>query len=170
MLCTHESHLMPHVGEPCGVIYKYLNSLWPSDAIWRYRSGSTLAQVMACCLMAPSHYLNQCWLITSKVHWHSSEGNFAKDTSAISQWNWLENYFSKILFKSPRGQWVKNLAMLYALHRSVYWFHYWWCQYLLIEAILNKVLFDTCGYLCQELPVLELLLCVHRYLCLAILV
>ena len=22
-----------------------------------------LAQVMACCLMAPSHYLNQCWLI-----------------------------------------------------------------------------------------------------------
>ena len=26
------------------------NSLWPSDAIWRQRSGSTLAQVMACCL------------------------------------------------------------------------------------------------------------------------
>ena len=24
--------------------------------------GSTLAQVMACCLTAPSHYLNQCWL------------------------------------------------------------------------------------------------------------
>ena len=27
---------------------------------WRQRSGSTLAQVMACCLTAPSHYLNQC--------------------------------------------------------------------------------------------------------------
>ena len=27
----------------------HLNSLWPSDAIWRQRSGSTLAQVMACC-------------------------------------------------------------------------------------------------------------------------
>ena len=37
------------------------NSLRPSDAIWRHRSGSTLAQVMACCLTAPSHYLNQCW-------------------------------------------------------------------------------------------------------------
>ena len=36
-----------------------LNSLWPSDAIWRQRSGSTLAQAMACCLTAPSHYLNQ---------------------------------------------------------------------------------------------------------------
>ena len=31
------------------------NSLRPSDANWRRRSGSTLAQVMACCLTAPSH-------------------------------------------------------------------------------------------------------------------
>ena len=44
-----------------------LNSFRPSDAIWRHRSRSTLAQVMACCLMAPNHYLNQCWLIISKV-------------------------------------------------------------------------------------------------------
>ena len=43
------------------------NSLWPSDSIWWQRPGSTLAQVMACCLTAPSHYLNQCWLIISKV-------------------------------------------------------------------------------------------------------
>ena len=27
-------------------------------------SRSTLAQVMGCCLMVPTHYLNQCWLIT----------------------------------------------------------------------------------------------------------
>ena len=47
-----------------------INPLRPSDAIWRKRSGSTLAQVMVCCLMAPSHYLNQCWLIISKVEWH----------------------------------------------------------------------------------------------------
>ena len=33
-------------------------SLWPNDTIWRQRSGSTLAQVMACCLTAPSHYLH----------------------------------------------------------------------------------------------------------------
>ena len=60
-----------------------VNSLWPSDAVWRHRSGSTLAQVMACCLTAPSHYLNQCRLIISKVHWHISKGNFIKDMSAI---------------------------------------------------------------------------------------
>ena len=61
-----------------------LNSLWPSDTIWRHKSGSTLAQLMACCLTAPSHYLNQCWLIISRVQWHSSECNFTRDTSAIS--------------------------------------------------------------------------------------
>ena len=47
------------------------NLLWPSDAIWRQRSQSTLAQLMACCLTAPSHYLNQRWLIISEFQWHS---------------------------------------------------------------------------------------------------
>ena len=51
--------------------------LWARDTIWRHRSGSTLAQVMACCLMAmtccltaPDLYLNQCWLLISEVLWH----------------------------------------------------------------------------------------------------
>ena len=30
------------------------NSLWPGDAIWRQGSRSTLVQVMACCLTAPT--------------------------------------------------------------------------------------------------------------------
>ena len=46
------------------------NTLWPRHAIWRHRSGPTLAQVMACCLMAPSHYLTQCWLIINKSSDH----------------------------------------------------------------------------------------------------
>ena len=33
------------------------NSFWPSDATWRPGSGSTLGQVMACCLTALIHYL-----------------------------------------------------------------------------------------------------------------
>ena len=55
------------------------------NAIWRHESTSTLVQVKARCLMAPSHYLNQCWLIISKVQWHSSEGNFTTDTSATNR-------------------------------------------------------------------------------------
>ena len=40
--------------------YEELNLLWSTDAIWWYRSESTLAQIMACCLTLPSHYLNLC--------------------------------------------------------------------------------------------------------------
>ena len=54
----------------------YFNSVRPSDAIWWHRARSTLAQAMACCLMAPSDYLNQCLLIISEVQWHSCKGNF----------------------------------------------------------------------------------------------
>ena len=49
------------------ILVKHLiNSLRPSDAIWHHRSGSTWAQVMAGCLMASSHNLNQCWFLISK--------------------------------------------------------------------------------------------------------
>ena len=66
---------------------------------------------MACCLTAPSHYLNQCWLIISKVQRHSSEGNFAIDTPALNHWNYLGNYLSKISFKSHRGHWVNVFVL-----------------------------------------------------------
>ena len=39
------------------------NSLCHSDATWWHKSKSTLLQVMDCCLKAPSHYLNQYWLL-----------------------------------------------------------------------------------------------------------
>ena len=46
------------------------------DTIWHQKTGSTLAQVMACCLTAPSHYLNQYWLLMNSVLWHLPENNF----------------------------------------------------------------------------------------------
>ena len=60
------------------------NSLAPREAIWQHRTWSTLVQVMACCLTAPSHYLNQCWFIISEVQCHSPLGSFTGDTSAIN--------------------------------------------------------------------------------------
>ena len=65
-------------------------SLWRSDAVWWHWFGSTLLQVMACYLTAQSHCLNKCWLITSKVHCHSSEGNFTNHSSAINHWHSLK--------------------------------------------------------------------------------
>ena len=64
----------------CGI-----NSLWHNDTIWRHGSWSTLAQVMACCLTAPSHYLNQCWLIISNVPCHSSKGIIIQSSQDTNQ-------------------------------------------------------------------------------------
>ena len=99
-----------HMGGNGIVLNKYILrlTLGPSDAIWRCRSGSTMAQVMACCLTAPSHYLNQCWLIINKVHWHSYKDNLTLDALAINHFYYLENHLSKFSFKSPGGQWIKH--------------------------------------------------------------
>ena len=63
--------------------------------------------------------MDQCWLIISKVQWHSSECNSTRETSVTSHWNYLENYLSKILFQSPRGQWVNILTWMQFLQASM---------------------------------------------------
>ena len=60
-----------------------INSPWPSCPIWQRKSGSTLVQVTACCLTAPSHYLTQHWLHISEVVWYSPEINFTECPSCI---------------------------------------------------------------------------------------
>ena len=39
-------------------------------SILTHRSGPTLAQAMAFCLMTPNHHLNQCQVIIKGVLWH----------------------------------------------------------------------------------------------------
>ena len=59
-----------------------INSLWPSDAIWWHKSEWTWAQVIVWCLTVPSHYLNQCCLITG-VLWHSGQNDFTRHYSDV---------------------------------------------------------------------------------------
>ena len=122
------------------------NSLGPSDAIWRQRSGSTLGQVMACCQTAPSHYLNQCWVIISKVEWHSSKGKFTWDASAINHWNYLENQVPKISFKFPRGRWVNNIL---AHQNAAQWCQTGSCSKTCLPALL--IWLDRTGKIARAL-------------------
>ena len=84
-----------------------INSLWPIDAIWPYKTWWTLPQVMAGCLTAPSHYLNECWLTISEVSWHSPAGKFTKNTQDIYHCYEIGNYWFNIAAASPHGQRVK---------------------------------------------------------------
>ena len=50
-------------------------------------------------LMAPSHYLNQCWLLISQSLWHSPEWNIPASGQAIVLYNEFENYI--IIYQGP---------------------------------------------------------------------
>ena len=82
-----------------------IDLLWPSDALWWHISGSTLAQVMACCLTTPSHYRNQCWPIIGVGLWHSLVIRFLGSVQDINLGDKIKNTLFKITATSPRGQW-----------------------------------------------------------------
>ena len=85
----------------------------PPRAIFTNRSGSTLTQVMACCQMAPSHYLNQCWLLISEVLWHSPERNFtmgksvdSNDCNSFEDWGPIDEIYSCLIFQRLTETWL----------------------------------------------------------------
>ena len=120
------------------------NSLRPSDAIWRQWSWTTLAQVMACCLTAPSHYLNQCWLITRGVLWHTSESSFAGIAQGIDSGYEFEKDILKNIFKSPRGQWVNSFMSHVAIYISNVLRKKKQYHKLSKEFIHNSIMYYTC--------------------------
>ena len=73
-----------------------INTLGPTDAIWRHKAWLTWVQVMACCLTAPSHYLNPHWLIISEFLCHLPEGSSTGNVQYLYLiWVWIsltENY------------------------------------------------------------------------------
>ena len=64
-------------------VNRWVSPLRSTYAIWRHRTGSTLARVLACCRTAPYHYLNQSWLIIMKVQLPSCEKKFTRGTPLL---------------------------------------------------------------------------------------
>ena len=64
-----------------------VNLFLPSDAIKCDKNLSTLVQIMAWCLMVPSHYLNQCRLIIRIFTWRQLHRNYWRCLSLI--WVWI---------------------------------------------------------------------------------
>ena len=111
------------------------NSLWSSDALWWHRTGSTLAKVMAYCLVASSHYLqtNVDFSSFCSIHLRAFSQGVCQ---AIILYTKFENYDFKITATSPWGQWVKKqmLNFMWALLActnclmSFCWLQMSWCQ------------------------------------------
>ena len=60
---------------------------WRWHGIW-----SSLVQVMAWCLMAPSHYLNQCCLIINEVLQYSLKESFTGNKTSVTEICWKITY------------------------------------------------------------------------------
>ena len=56
-------------------LYSRMNVLRQSEAIWRRGPRSTLIQIMDCCLMAPSYYLDQYWRTVNWILNNKFQGN-----------------------------------------------------------------------------------------------
>ena len=121
----------------------------PCDTIWRHRSGSTSAQVMACCLMVPtsaqvmaccltvpSHYLNEWWLqMAMSCGYHMR----ALSLEDIRHQKRIQIYIFKI------GSWANELSGNCWLDKSENldagmreWREYWrniWTQHMILQII-----------------------------------
>ena len=78
-----------------------VNPFWPRDKIWRQRSWSTLARVIAWCLTAPSNYQTNVDYSVARfcgIHY------FTASSPATIQCDKITNYPFKISDKSHRDR------------------------------------------------------------------
>ena len=66
---------------------------------------------MACCLTAPSHYLNQCCLINCRDLCHSPKGNNTGNAYESNHYDAFENDIFKIKAVSARAQGVNRASL-----------------------------------------------------------
>ena len=89
------------------VVLSRVNLLAIHDAMWHHKTWSTLAQVMAWCHQAPSHYLSQCWLLIHQFQWHSLEETFTRSLNRILKITNIKFQIYKISDTSTSGQRTK---------------------------------------------------------------
>ena len=75
----------PSQNWPTITTYDHVHQIFITSCSWFRRGVLCDRGLMVCCLAAPSHYLNQCWLIISEVQRHSSGRNFMRDVPTINR-------------------------------------------------------------------------------------
>ena len=85
------------------------NSLWPSDAIWCYKTWPTLAQLKAwCCQALESMLTNHQWSLVT-----FTGGQFLRKCSKYLSLIWLKILQLQSAAASPRVHWVNRIWWLY---------------------------------------------------------
>ena len=87
---------------------QWVNKSPPSVAYMRQWIGSALDKIMACRLSAPSHYLNQCWVIVDWTLRNKLLWNFNQNTNTVIHTNASEIIVCEMAAILSRGIWVNN--------------------------------------------------------------
>ena len=104
--------LTPSILGNSTLIINQVNSLRSSDAYMHCWTGSSLVQIMACRLSAPSHYLNRCWSIVNIVNWtfrNKLKWNFNRNSNIFIQEIEFENV-CKMASILSQPQWVNAIT------------------------------------------------------------
>ena len=88
------------------------NSLRPSDAYMRRQSNHHWFRLWLVAWSAPSHYLNQCWIIINSNHRNKLRWNPRRNSSIFILENAFENVVCEMASTLSRPQWV-NPSMNY---------------------------------------------------------
>ena len=118
----------------------WVNSYWPGNDTWHQRSWLTLIQVMACCLMAPSHYLNHCWLLVRGVQWHSPEDSFIRSTDELNPWHVFEiTLLNLLLHTLLRSHRIKFTHLTQKWKFNDIWSSIWFLLFIfLLISVLSQ--------------------------------
>ena len=117
----------------CGLVTPYGDIY-----LGQYWLGAVKAQAMACCLMAPSHYMNQCWLIIKGVLWHSFGFKFIRGAHELNPWLVFGDYTFEIKNTSPKANQFKS----YTIYQFLFNYHpnNAGCKELIWRSILSLFL------------------------------
>ena len=139
-MCVNTLNSFSPVAEPHANWYKIclkshvliclfaINSQWLGNAIWQYLFGSTLFQVMTCWLMAPSNYLNKCWLFIKGARALGySPQTISQVHMNLTHWGWDKmDAISQTTFSSTFS-WMKMFEFRLKFH---------WCLFLRVELTI----------------------------------
>ena len=111
--------------------------------IWCQGSGSTLAQVMAYCLTAPSHYLNQCWLVIGVMSYGIHPRAFSWDHLKIHT-NKARMKFEFLKSHPDLPEANELMGFIYMLRVLPYsvavWLHPWWISCIDFSLVVHPFL------------------------------
>ena len=107
-----------------------------------YDTLSKMAQVMACCLTAPSQFLNQYWLILNKVKWHCLRANLQEMIKLSNNKMPKKNTDSKLW---PDSLGMNELTLSYSIILLKFQISFWWCTNKDVKVVLK------CGWLWIDL-------------------